>query len=268
VPVLSWGADDTSAPEGWYGYSHFDQDRPPRDGLGRESFEEDVFSSSDQGVLIVQSGHEPWRWLCQLIVKYTDDTRALCTGWLAGPRLVVTAGACITNGRGRWPREIEVIPGLNGAARPYSSLVSTRFETVEGWARSGDASCDYGAVFLDSPFPGTGHFGFAHLSDSWLRDQEVNSAGYPGHRALGTQWFDAFRVTQPLAGMITYGGHSDAPAVGSPLWLYVRRGERMQRLVCGVVGSRGPRQDADSAVRINDAVFEAIAAWKQKADPT
>lgn len=212
----------------------------------------------DDRVQVTNTTAVPWRWICQLIITMANGNKSRCTGWFIGPRTVMTAGHCVySRGAGGWARSIEVIPGMNGASRPFGWQVGTSFRSVVGWVSNGDHNYDYGAIILPNNNLGNsvGWFGFASLSDSSLQNLLVNNAGYAGDKPFGTLWFNAGRITSITARKLyymldTYGGHS-----GSPIWRYLNG----QRHALGVHAYGGC---PNSATRITMPVFNNMLAWK------
>lgn len=218
---------------------------------------EDVCGRDDR-VRISPATNIPWRWICQLIITRADGSGSRCTGWFIGPRTVMTAGHCIySHAAGGWARQIEVIPGMDGASRPFGSQIGTSFRSVLGWTRDRNHEYDYGAIILPNNNLGNrvGSFGFAALSDSELQNLLVNNSGYPADKPFGTQWFNAGRITRVTARKLyylvdTFGGHS-----GSPVWRYLNG----QRHAVGVHAYGGC---PNSATRITTGVYNNMLAWR------
>lgn|SRR5882724_1124408 len=212
---------------------------------------------SDERVQVTGTTVIPWRWICQLIITMPNGAGFRGTGWFIGPKCVMTAGHCVySQSNGGWARRIEVIPGMNGAARPFGSSVGTNFRSVTGWTNNTDPNYDYGCIILPDPLGNVvGYFGFASLTDASLNNLLVNNSGYAGDKPFGTQWFNAGRVSSVTARKIyymldTYGGQS-----GSPVWRYLN-GERH------AVGVHAYGGCPNSATRIVTAVYNNMLAWR------
>ena len=212
----------------------------------------------DDRVQISPATAVPWRWICQLIITMANGGISRCTGWFIGPHTVMTAGHCVfSHGAGGWAKEIEVIPGMDAASRPFGSQKSTTFRSVIGWTKNQDQNYDYGAIILPNNDLGNrvGWFGFAVLTDSALNNLLVNNSGYPADNPYGTQWFNAGRTNNVTARKFyymidTYGGQS-----GSPVWRYYEG----HRQVLGVHAYGGC---PNSATRITKPVFDNMMNWK------
>ncbi len=227
---------------------------------GAEEFvDAETVCGRDDRVRISPATNLPWRWICQLIITRADGGQSRCTGWFIGPRTVMTSGHCVfSHAAGGWARQIEVIPGMDGAARPFGSQIGTSFRSVQGWTRDSNQNYDYGAIILPNNSLGNrvGWFGFATLSTGDLNSLLVNNAGYPGDKPFGTQWFNAGRITKVTDQLLEYMIDTAGGQSGSPIWRY----SNGQRQAVGVHGYGGC---PNKAVRINRSVFDNMLAWKQ-----
>jgi len=212
----------------------------------------------DDRVRITGTTRIPWRLVCKLVMTFKDGARGGCTGWLIGPRTVMTAGHCIySHSHGGWAEKVEVIPGMNGSSKPFGSQVARWFFSVKGWTKSKKPTHDYGAIILPNDKLGRrlGWFGFAALSNSSLRNLLVNNSGYAGDKPYGTQWFNAGRITHVESRRLKYmidtaGGHS-----GSPTWR-LRKGQRHG------VGIHAYGGCPNASTRITKPVFDNMKRWK------
>lgn len=201
----------------------------------------------------------PYRWNCELVITFPGLGQGTGTGWLVGPRCVITAGHCVHGGGAgqTFASRIEVIPGMNGSQRPYGTFVSTKFYSVDGWINNGDPNFDYACIILDQPIGNQlGHFGFANFSTAKLRSMTMNTAGYPGDKAFGTQWFMAGPMTNVSNTVLQYMTDTFGGQSGSSVWTY----EAGQRFAFGIHVRGGCPNEA---TRINSSVYSNIAKWRQ-----
>jgi len=225
---------------------------------GPEGASPESVCGRDDRVQVANTTAIPWRWICKLIITFPNGAQGGCTGWFIGAKAVMAAGHCVySRANGGWARQIEVIPGMHGATRPYGSLVGTSFRSVTGWTNSADPNFDYGCIILPNPSLGNrvGWFGFAALTDAALTNLLANNSGYPGDKPSGTQWFNAGRITNVTARKLyymldTYGGQS-----GSPTW----RSLNGQRHAVGIHAYGGC---PNSSTRIVTDVFNNMLAWR------
>jgi glutamyl endopeptidase len=213
---------------------------------------------SDDRVQVVNTTPSPWRWVCQLIITMANGGMSRCTGWFIGRKTVMTAGHCVfMKAAGGWVRRVEVIPGMNGAGRPYGSQIGTSFRSVQGWIQDGDWNYDYGAIILPDNTLGdrVGYFGFASLTDASLQNLLVNNSGYPGDKPFGTQWFNAGRITSITARKIYYMVDTAGGQSGSPVWRF----QNNERHAIGIHAYGGC---PNSATRIIPPVYNNMLAWR------
>jgi glutamyl endopeptidase len=220
----------------------------------------EVVIGADDRVRIHNTTAYPWRCICSLKITARDGSLWIGTGWLVGPRTVMTAGHCVyMHSRGGWARRIEVIPGRNGSQRPFDSAVATSFRSVTGWTQKKKRSHDYGAIILPASQPygrRLGYFGYANLSYFSLLNLKVNLAGYPGDKPAGTLWWHARRISWVTARTLVYNIDTAGGQSGSPVWR-LRNGKRH------VVGIHtNGSTSGNSATRIVKPVFDNIKKWK------
>jgi glutamyl endopeptidase len=168
----------------------------------------------------------PFSANCQLVITLPGDgaSKAVGTGWLLGPRLVVTAGHCVHEGAGgNFFPAVEVIPGMNGPLRPFDSQVSGELRASQGWKIHGSVAQDYGAILLQNDFRAAdgsapGNHEIAILGDAELNNLPIYLAGYPADKEFGSQWTDDDPVTSIQSARLrymidTYGGHSGSAVI-------------------------------------------------------
>jgi V8-like Glu-specific endopeptidase len=225
---------------------------------------------ADDRVRVSKYAEYPWRCICSLRILTAAGTWMSGTGWLVSPRVVVTAGDCVyQHDAGGWARQVEVIPGRNGAQQPYGAFQSMALRSVLQWTEQHDYDFDYGAVLLrpeDRPGDRLGWFGYAPRDDAYLRQATLNLAGYPddGGRAPGaeegTQWFASGLARQIEARQVTYEISASPRQPGCPVWEMTASGERF-----GVAIHAWSTTYANGGTRITQDVFDHIAGWVREA---
>lgn len=223
----------------------------------------------DERERILDTDLFPWRMICALRMRAEGGGGAIGTGWLAGPRTIVTAGHCVHDMRffGGWADRIEVSPGRDRADFPFGTVTATRFSSVDKWVADADPDFDIGCIHLDEPLGDrVGWFSIGSLGPSELRSHFVNVSGYPSDRGRGQeQYFHRNRILnvgdrRVFYDVDTFGGQS-----GAPVWIHENEGD--PPLVVAIhaygVGGTPGRLDitANSAPRIIPEVFDQIVAW-------
>ncbi len=219
---------------------------------------EAVIGSEDRR-RITSTTAAPWKRICSLEITARDGSAWSGTGWLAGERLLVTAGHNVfLHDHGGFASKVVVIAGRDGPLRPLEST-ATRMLSVEGWTEQQAAEADYGALLLARPLGETnGYFGFANLSDNTLANGQLNVAGYPDDLLPpGSLWHDSGPLHHPSAAFLTYQMDTGKSQSGSPIWRKVGA----KRRVVGI--HTGGSSAANRGVRIHQAVFDRILAWRQ-----
>jgi V8-like Glu-specific endopeptidase len=222
----------------------------------------EVVIGPDDRVQINNTKAVPWQWICSLLMTAGDGSRWIGTGWLIGPRTVITAGHCVfMREHGGWVREIQVMPGRNAADSSLGNVVANQFRSVRGWVEGQKRICDYGAIILpeSSPF-GTqlGTFGYAMPADSVLAGLLVNISGYPGDKPPGTQWYHSRTLTSVTPRTLVYDVDTAGGQSGAPVWW--RQGDK--RYVVGI--HTNGATSGNSATRIVQAVHQNLTAWRDE----
>jgi V8-like Glu-specific endopeptidase len=257
--VLVRGAEDQVLLDAWFADHSSSVTRAVlRD---RPKLMAEVVQGRDDRTRVTRTRDFPYRCICSLVITAGDGTPWVGTGWLAGPRTVVTAGHCVyMRTQGGWARQIAVFPARNGQQIWYQ-VASRRFRSVEGWTVRARPEADYGAILLpETPAIGAlGFFGYSVLANSELSGLAVTLAGYPADKTgqlAGTLWEHARRLTSLASATLTYdidtyGGQSGAPVFfqdnGAPYAVGIHNYGDLT---------------GNSATRITDRVFENIERWK------
>jgi len=228
----------------------------------------EVILGTDDRIKVTNNQAYPWHCICSLLITAKNGSQYLGTGWLVAPRVVLTAGHCVYMAdEGGWASQIEVMPGRNGADRPYGSAICRDLRSVRGWTQDNNSDCDYGAILLpaDKRYGDQlGWFGYAVRDDDYLGQITLNLSGYPGDGGKtgedGTQWFMSRNVKDVMDRQIsyeidTYGGQS-----GSPVWEMTSDGSRY-----GVGIHTYGTTVSNGATRIVSEVFQNIVNWAAEA---
>jgi glutamyl endopeptidase len=224
---------------------------------------------ADDRQRILETDLAPWRMICALRMLGRGGGAAIGTGWLAGPRTVVTAGHCVHHQGffGGWANFIEVSAGRNGVEFPFNTVKATRFSSIDRWVETADPDFDIGCIHLDEPLgEQVGWFTIANLTPAELESHMVNISGYPGDRGAGTeQWFHVNRVLSVGERRIFYDVDTMGGQSGSPVWVHEQEGAPPIAVGIHAYGTGGTPFDlgiiANSAPRIIPEVFEQIEAW-------
>lgn len=222
----------------------------------------------DDRVRITETQDSPWSMVCALEIHGPRGS-GVGTGWLAGPKTVITAGHCVHHLRslGGWATKITVTPGRDSNEKPFGSIVSRRFTSLNTWVNNQDPDFDIGCIHLDDPVGDrSGWFGFGAVTPEELQGHTVNISGYPADLGRGKlQYFHANSVLSVTPRRVfydvdTFGGHS-----GSPVWIHRKAGA--PPLVIGIhaYGIGGTPSHlgitANSAPRIIPEVYKKIKEW-------
>jgi glutamyl endopeptidase len=118
---------------------------------GQFSFEEALESEvigPDTRSLVRNTADAPFRYICNLEYDLPGvGRRSMCSGFLIGPRTVLTAGHCLANFD---MTRMRVIPGRNGTLEPLpATRVNGRAILAPGYRKV--SSADYGIIHLADP---------------------------------------------------------------------------------------------------------------------
>jgi V8-like Glu-specific endopeptidase len=215
---------------------------------------------------IFNTGNDPWRHICDLIITTSDGRKLGGTGWLIGPRTVITAGHCVfQRDVNNWAYSIQVIPARDIDSAPYSSqVVNDGMNSVEGWTKNFQEESDYGALILPQPFA-AGSFGCQPFAAADLSKLLVSVAGYPttppAGAAYGSLWGEA-HFLQPVGDddrQLFYEVDVLEGMSGGPVFATVNA----ERFVVGIQNYESADDRFALATRITPSVFDQLNAWRQ-----
>ena len=223
----------------------------------------------DERTRILDTDLAPWRMICALRMRVPSGGAAIGTGWLAGPRTIITAGHCVFSQFffGGWAEAIEISPGRNGNLFPVQTVASQRFSSVDRWVSNEDPDFDIGAIHLnDSLGDSLGWFAIGALPASELESFLVNISGYPADRGDGQeQYFHRNRILRVTERRIFYDVDTFGGQSGAPVWIHESEGAEPLAVGIHAYGVGGTPTNfaitANSAPRIIPEVFDLIRAW-------
>lgn len=247
----------------------------------------------DERARILDPHLMPWCMICNLRIEGPSGA-AVGTGWLVGPRTVLTAGHCVHHNMiGGWAQRIVVTPGLNRNRATHGSVVARRFSALDKWVVNDPtmtdeqkADVDVGVIHLDDtavaldphgqPADASsvalgdrlGWFGIAVRSDADLSDRYVHVAGYPGEPAKGfgrEMWAHRSKVLATTALRVYYDVDTTAGQSGAPAFMVESDLAAPLAIAVHAYGTGGTPERlgvlANSAPRITRDLFETIQRW-------
>jgi len=224
----------------------------------------EVVIGTDERLQITNTNEYPWRCIASLRITAADGSGWIGTGWLVGPRILLTAGHVVYMAdQGGWAQQIEIIPGREGITFPFGSCIATDFRSVQGWTQDRNSNFDYGAILLPPENrlgDQLGWFGYQVHTDAELSGFNINVSGYPGDKPDGTQWlmFGPVKTTNERTfayDVDTAGGQS-----GGPVWITFEGDDGRYGVGVHTNGSLS----GNSATRIVQDMFDNVIAWSNE----
>ncbi|MGF1465605.1 MAG: trypsin-like serine peptidase [Sandaracinaceae bacterium] len=216
----------------------------------------------------------PWRMICSLQIEGPLGA-AIGTGWLAGPRTVITAGHCVFHPQiGGWADRVVLRAGRD-LSRAVVTLESSDFSTTTAWKNQLDPNFDYAAIHLTeadaAAVERVGWFCTALLGDAELQGRRVNVSGYPADKGGTTQWHAAKQVLFVSPHRLFYDVDTHGGQSGAPVWIQDDPDEVPRVVGIHAYGTGATPsqlgQEANSAPRINQDVFARIQGWVDRDAP-
>ncbi len=228
---------------------------------------ETILGPVDRRKAVVNPKESPWNMICSLRIRTASGRWGIGTGWIAGPRTIITAGHCVysTVLMGGWAHSIEVRLGFDNGSALLGSYTSTTFDCHLAWEKSEMPEFDIGCIRLGNDIdPTIGSFSIAALTDAELQDELVHIAGYPGDLSNGAkQYHHGNRIKYADPKRIFYDIDTYEGQSGSPVWLY--RHGAPGPIVVGThaygVDSSLTTLSANSGPRMTAEVMAAVQRW-------
>ena len=206
----------------------------------------------DDRRLVEHPQQRPWRHICMLEIGWADGT-GRGTGWLAAPRVVVTAGHCVFSAR----------PGVGWARAMRLSFPDGRLmeldapvlRTTTRWAEQLDIEYDYAVILL----PEAVDDGFLSMRALVEGDfsATVTVPGYPRDRRDGP-WAAPGRIypNRERRRLLRHVADTQIGESGAPL---LRADGEVHRVVG--IHTWGESDAANLAVAFVPAVVQTIGGW-------
>ncbi|WP_041801992.1 trypsin-like serine peptidase [Rhodopseudomonas palustris] len=235
----------------------------------------------DNRAMVPDTSTTPWRCICHLEVEYESGPVGFGTGFIIGPKAVLTAAHVIynnTGGNNRRARNIRVIPGRNGTTAPYGYFVTSLDRCIipEQWRQASDtigdtaAAADYAVIQFpeQSECDGLtsadrlGYFGLKCFADEDSENKAqmlfVNNAGYPyeADKPYGTLWYNAGRIRKMGPSFVEYMVDTEGGQSGSPVYFY--DDQTKQRYVIAV---HTTGDFVNRGLRITPEIFTNLKQW-------
>lgn len=230
-----------------------------RDDIAKKNPGRVFFIDSDLDIVIQPGQQSVNRCICQVRTDFGNDNMEYGTGWLAGPRLLVTAahvvhqtGQPVSN-----PLSVTIIPALNGEGHePYGQL-TVHSDTIHLPVNDPvKGSPDDYAVIVLPKIQRIGSIPFKALGDEKLAGKNLHIAGYSGGRSIQLYNVGQFAVADSL---LKYRITTEDGMSGSPMWVEDNDGN------CISVGIHiADGSECGNAIRITPQVYAFIHRIEQQ----
>ncbi|RVI86183.1 trypsin-like peptidase domain-containing protein [Sinorhizobium meliloti] len=221
----------------------------------------------DTRAAVLDTAVFPNRAIVQIMFTTDGGTKALCSGSMIGPNVVLTVAHCIASGSsGRVYRDFRVIPGRNRDKAPFGRCGAIRALVTDEWSKTGAAEYDLGALILDcSAGDQTGWLGIAS-PENVVTGARTALTGYAADRApTGQQWTSEDQVRAIEDNVIYYQNDSYGGTAGAPLIPVDDPTTIIAVHTSGMSGDKLPGSQNNSGIRITAATVAIIEGWVKEA---
>ncbi|MDA2809140.1 hypothetical protein O4J56_00660 [Nocardiopsis sp. RSe5-2] len=221
----------------------------------------------------VETDFYPYTTVVSMVRDAGDDGVEYCTGWMAGPDLVVTAGHCVADGGSGDFYEADTFrlaPAYDDRydpAAPFGECGARQLFSQDGWVHDGESKYDFGAVKLDCTIgEATGWLGYFWTVRS-LQGPTSTITQYPGDKKR-EMWEAKGGVYDPLLPGLQYDHDIDTMpgSSGSPVYRYYSQESDLCAGYCasGVHSGYDRTKDLNVASRIDENRFNLIGELKAR----
>lgn len=209
----------------------------------------------------------PGRAICLLQIKGQNGQMAVGTGWLAEPRLVITAAHNVFNpdALGGYAHSITVIPGCWRGQSAAAPLAATRVFVTDSWRQNQSSAEDIAGIALSNDI-GTSLGYFAYTSTgggNFEAIRRVTICGFPiEDPTVAYVHSDEIAAISPEA--VWYKVDTSHGQSGSPVWVDVP-GQAVRQVIAVHTRdeSLAPPSvgEANHGVRITQRFASLITHW-------
>ena len=245
----------------------------------------------DERTVIEDVTANPWRMICNLDRKGRDGKWKPCgTGWLAGPKTVITAGHCVRDmgywelmyHNDGWLPEVRVVPGRTNDDMPYGEYTTSEMDASPEWISAKDNPAqgklqkyDYGAIFLPRPVD-VGYFTVQKPEEAELKEKWVTLSGYPlsGDDKFPDrektfdgrlQYFHHGKIFDVEDGLVVYNNDATSGQSGSPIIRKPSVGDPRPQVIA--IHTQGEEGEGNRGPIIREDVFNQIKSWVEDPRP-
>lgn len=240
-------------------------------GAESGSMQREAIVGPDDRKRISNTFESPYKKICLLEFETPDGAGGIGTGWLIGPRTVVTAGHCIYNrdsdtGVG-WMRMAKYKVYAGRSLEQFAGEAKVvDMATTQQYVEHGLEAYDFGVLYIDSSLGNDdqlGSFEIGIVGES-TNSMLVSVLGYPGDKQkgmYGTMWGDTNLIKSVTNDRLSYAVDTMPGNSGGPVIYWDGQGAAM---VVGIHNYGGGENATENyATRINEAVAGQLRQWNK-----
>lgn len=265
--MSNFSADSTHAPDSADPIRAIDAPQGRRAGDGGRFIESVI--GADERTRVPDTTASPWRRICCLTITGSNGAVARGTGWLVGPRTLLTAGHCVfsTVLFDGWANSIVIEPARDGDELPYSRYLSQWFCTLDDWVRTEGPDADVGCIQLEEPLGDS--LGWFRLDSRFADASEhdlLTIAGYPVDLSNGSALYtNRSRLVRATESQLYYQVDTAGGQSGAPIFVSERDGDAVA-VGIHAYGSNGQADpvigtELNSGRRFSPDLLVTVAGW-------